>query len=108
MTVTLYTPDHQPVAKSAEGFFAPGAAPFAQVPPQAAALLGCTPSLVDVLVNGEGYTVYTIFDSEGEVNPMATQVVMALTGIDFDTANEDELLRGPVLIVRKTRPPSHR
>jgi hypothetical protein len=99
VTVTLYTPTAH-YKQSSEGFDALQTTPFAEVPPQAAALLGCTYSLVDVLANGPGFVVYTIFDSEEAANPGATQAVSALTGTNFDVTNEDELLRGPVLIIQ--------
>lgn len=100
VTVTLYTPGLQPTTESAEGFSSLKTTPFADVPPQASMLLGCAPNLVDVFANGEGYVVYTIFDCEEPANPTATQAVADLTRINFDVTNEDELLRGPVLIVQ--------
>jgi hypothetical protein len=101
VTVTLYLPGQQPTTESAEGFSALRTIPFAEVPLQVAVLLGCVPNLVDVLANGEGYVVYTVFDSEEPANLGATQAAAELTGIEFDIENEDDLLRGPVLIVRQ-------
>ncbi|GAB3879718.1 hypothetical protein GCM10028824_43650 [Hymenobacter segetis] len=62
-------------------------------------LLRCSPKLVDVLANGPGYIVYSVFDCEDEINPAAMEVVGKLTGQSFDIENEDEILRGPVLVV---------
>jgi|GEM_PF-5599779 len=100
MTVTLYRPNQEPTAEATNGFNIPQPAEFVQVPPQAASLLGCAPSLVDVLATGPGYVAYSIFDSEQEPNPAAMAAVSELTGISFDAADEDELLCGPVLIVK--------
>lgn len=100
MTVTLYTPSNQPTFESPDGFSLPGAKRFASPIPKVAALLGCVPGLVDVLASGEKYVVYSIFDSEGPANPTATLAVAELIGSNFDVADEDELLRGPVLIVQ--------
>jgi hypothetical protein len=101
VTVTLYTPGHPPTIESVEGFSSLKTTPFAKVPPQAASLLGCELNLVDVLANGPDYVVCTVFDSEEEANPAATQAVATLAGIDFDITDEDELLRGPVLIIKE-------
>ena len=101
MTVTLYPPDKPSVTESPEGFSLPGAKRFASPIPKVAALLGCVPGLIDVLASGEGYVVYSVFDSEGPANPTATLAVAELTGSSFDVADEDELLRGPVLIVQE-------
>lgn len=69
---------------------------FADIVP---GLLHCAPELVDVLASGQGYVAYSVFDCEGEVNPEAMAALGALTGVSFDAGNEDELLRGPVLVV---------
>ena len=52
-----------------------------------------------MLASGQGYIVYSIFDCEGEINPEAMAAVGAVTGMSFDIENEDEVLRGPVLVV---------
>ena len=52
-----------------------------------------------VLASGQVYIVYCIFDCEGEINPEAMTAVEALTGGSFNAENEDEVLRGPVLVV---------
>ncbi|RZK45322.1 MAG: hypothetical protein EOO61_00215 [Hymenobacter sp.] len=101
MTVKLFRPSQQPTIESLEGFSTPRATHFAHMPTQVAILLDCAPNLVDVLANGEGYVVYTVFDSEGEANLEATLAVADVTGSNFDVTNEDELLRGPVLIVKE-------
>ncbi|TFZ62975.1 hypothetical protein E4631_23905 [Hymenobacter sp. UV11] len=100
MNVTLYLPNQQPIAKSAEGFTTPGTNRFAQVPTQAAELLSCAPELVDVLASAPNYVVYTVFDSEDLANPEATHAVIELAQNISDVINGDELLRGPVVIVK--------
>ena len=98
---TLYLP-HQPprVVPSEELVLPDPATGFASVPPVVFTLLGCASSQVDVLACAPHYVVYTIFDSEKEANPEATQAVSELMGFNFNTNNEDELLRGPVLLVK--------
>lgn len=102
MTVHLYQSGQPTLLVDQTGFALPvnTGGQFARVPPQAASLLGCAPGLVDVLASGKGYLVYSVFDSEEPANIAATQAVAALTRINFDVTNEDELLRGPVLIVQ--------
>jgi hypothetical protein len=100
MTTTLYIPKKQPINKPNDGFNILEDGTFATVPYQAATLLGCAPGLVDVLATGNGYIVYSIFDAEDEVNEAAMRTVAELTGISFDASNEDEVLCGPVLIIR--------
>lgn len=101
MNVTLYSPNQQPCDSNPEGFTLPDTNGFAQVPVQAARLLMCTLELVDVLASSPDYVVYTIFDNEGLANPEATQAVGILIGHSFDTNSKDELLRGPVVIVKR-------
>ena len=62
--------------------------------------LGCAPQLVDVLASGPDYVAYSIFDCEGRINTAAMQAVGELAGITFDAENDDEVLRGAVLVVR--------
>jgi hypothetical protein len=102
MKATLYQPNLQPQAVSPEGLVLPDESTgFAIVPAIVATLLDCASELVDVLACGASYVVYTVFDSEEEANLVATQAVATLTGIDFDITDEDELLRGPVLIIKE-------
>jgi hypothetical protein len=91
VTITLYSPKHGAINRTVNDFSIQ----------DAAKLLGCVPSLVDVLAREKGYIVYTIFDCECDANPVGTQAVAELTGVDFDASNEDELLRGPVLFVKE-------
>lgn len=99
MTAQLYTPGQLPRLVSSAGFTIPDASGFAQVPLEAASMLGCALGLVDVLALGDGYVVYTVFDSEEDFNPKAMHVVAQLTGFSFNIEEEDELLCGPVLVV---------
>ena len=62
-------------------------------------ILGCSPSLVDVLASGSEYIAYSVFDYEGEVNETAMQVVQKTTGITFDLEDDDTILRGPILVI---------
>ena len=93
-------PKKQPIIKPNDGFSVLADGSFANTPYQAAFLLGCATGLVDVLATGKEYIVYSIFDAEGEVNDVAMQAVAELTGISFDASNEDEVLYGPVLIIK--------
>lgn len=102
MNATLYLPRELPKSVPTGDLFTIGKATgYVQIPLIVSALLGCAPKLVDVLASSEGYVVFTVFDSEDEANPTAMQAAAELTGIDFDTTDEGELLRGPVLIVKK-------
>ncbi len=96
MDVTLYLPGVIPLPLDD--------ALFTFLPTQdqighAATLLECLPSLVDVLASGPDYVIYTVFDSDGEINEPAMWVSWNLTGILFTTQDEDLTLRGPVLVV---------
>lgn len=100
MIATLYIPQHPPQKVPAEDFVLPSATTgFAQVPAAVAELLGCMPGLVDVLASDKAYVAYSIFDAEGEENRLAMQVLMELNTASFDS-EEDNVLRGPVLVVR--------
>lgn len=72
---------------------------LAWVPDKVSGLLGCAPGLVDVLASGPEYVAYSVFDSEGEVNPAAMAAVAAVSGVAFDAEDEDAVLRGAVLVV---------
>ena len=98
MNATLYLPQHPPQAVVAEWLGVPTC--FEQVPEQVATLLGCASALVDVLASGPGYVAYSVFDSEGEVNPTAMATVAAVSGVAFDAEDEDAVLRGAVLVVQ--------
>jgi hypothetical protein len=99
MNATLYLPHQLSQAVSVEGLCMPDAETgFARVPPQVPPLLGCVPGLVDVLACGQGYVAYSVFDSEGEVNWEAMIAVAAVSGVVFDSKDEDSVLRGPVLL----------
>lgn len=100
MRATLYQPSQAPLSVEAKGFTLPTATTdFSIDAERAATTLGCAPDLVDVLALGLGYLVFSVFDCEGEPNLEAMQAVSILTGVTFDDADEDELLRGPVLVV---------
>jgi hypothetical protein len=100
MPATLYQPAASPQPVSDQGLWTPQAAlPFSGLADLVPGLLHCAPELVDVLASGHKYIVYSIFDCEGEMNPEAMAAVEALTGMPFDAENEDEVLRGPVLVV---------
>jgi len=100
MPATLYQPSAVPQPVSDQGLWTPQAAlPFGGLADLVPSLLHCAPKLVDVLASGQGYIIYSVFDCEDEVNPEAMTAVEALTGRSFDIENEDEALRGPVLVV---------
>ena len=100
MRATLFLPFQPQRPVQATGFTMPDSITgLVRVPPQAAELLECAPSLVDVLASGPDYVAFSIFDFEGEVNPAAMAAVAELSGHDFDEADEDHALAGPILIV---------
>ena len=100
MNATIYLPQQPPQAVSIEGLIVPNPTTgLVGVPASVPVLLGCMPELVDVLAAGPGYVAYSIFDSEGEVNPVAMEAVEAVSGVSFDLEDEDAVLRGPVLVL---------
>ncbi|GAB2874127.1 hypothetical protein GCM10027044_40850 [Hymenobacter ruber] len=100
MRAILYTPAEPPRTVSPAGFTMPDRVTgLVRTPPQAAELLECAPTLVDVLASGADYVAFSIFDFEGEVNYAAMEAVAKISGHDFDVADEDHTLAGPVLIV---------
>lgn len=101
MNATLYLPQQPPRVIPADGLFMRDPKTgFASVPEQVPMLLGCVPGLVDVLASGPGYVAYSVFDCEEEANPLAMAVVAAVSGVVFDTEDEDAVLRGVVLVVQ--------
>ena len=100
ISVTLYQPLHAPQLVLAEKLsFSDPATGFARIPEQVSAMLGCAPGLVDVLASSTHYVAYSVFDCEGEINQAAMEAVGELVGQAFDIENEDETLRGPVLVI---------
>ena len=101
MYATLYLPDQAPKPFPVGGFGLPdNRGKGASGAREAALALECAPRLVDVLANGTDYTAFSVFDHEGSPNLEAMRVLSELTGVSFNPADDDELLRGPVLIVR--------
>ncbi|WP_223653152.1 hypothetical protein [Hymenobacter psoromatis] len=97
---TLYLPQQPPQAVPVEGLSMPDPATgFARVPERVPVLLDCAPELVDVLASGPGYVAYSVFDCEGPANPAAMVAVAAVSGVAFDSEDEDTVLRGAVLVV---------
>lgn len=104
MIATLYLPQQSPQAVSTEGLSLPDPTTgFAGVPDQAPALMGCAHELVDVLACGPHYVAYSVFDDEGPVNQVAMAAVTEVSGIVFDTEDEDAVLRGAVLIIKAAK-----
>lgn len=102
MNATLYQPQRSPQSVSINGLGAPDqAGKYVPVPEQVSVLLNCAPELVDVLASGPGYVAYSVFDSEGEVNQGAMLAVAAVSGVAFDSEDEDAVLCGPVLLVNR-------
>lgn len=100
MHATLYLPNQQPQSVSVEGLQLPDhTTGFARVPERISMLLSCTPGLVDVLASGPKYVVYSVFDSEEEVNSTAMAAVSEVSGILFDASDENSVLCGAILIV---------
>ncbi|GAB3639316.1 hypothetical protein GCM10027422_49070 [Hymenobacter arcticus] len=102
MRALLYQPSQLPKPVSAAGFTLPDEITgFVSGADGAAAMLDCAPSLVDVLASGRDYVAFSVFDHEGEPNLEAMRVLSDLIGTAFDEANDDELLRGPILLVTR-------
>lgn len=101
ISATLYLPEQPPQAVSTIGLeMLAHETGFAHIPEVVPALLGCLPGLVDVLASGTEYIAYSVFDFEGETNLSAMMAVEALTGQRFSPEEDDEVLCGPVLIVK--------
>lgn len=101
MIVTLYQPGLPPQEVSATGFTAAAHNnEIKQNQTRAAELLGCVPELVDVLASGSGYLIYSIFDCDGMANLEAMTAFTKLTDVELDASSDEDLLRGPVLVVR--------
>ena len=101
MTVTLHLPGQVPKTVSeAEFHLDEISGQVIQNTDLAAGLLGCAPFLVDVLANGKGYLLYSVFDYEGEANTTAMAVFTELTGVGLNPEDDDELLQGPVLAIQ--------
>jgi hypothetical protein len=103
MVATLYLPQHSQQVTSTEGLKLP-APPnyYAFVTEKVAALLGCTQEQVDVLDSGADYVAYSIFDSEGELNPEASLALATVSSNSFNLADEGRYLRGPILILTRS------
>jgi hypothetical protein len=104
MLATLYIPGHSPQVVPVDGLRLPDATTgYAYVTEREAELLGCARGLVDVMDCSPDYVAYTIFDYEGDdVNLAATQALSRVSTHDFDLNDEEEHLRGPVLLVTRT------
>jgi hypothetical protein len=96
MNAILYLPDQTPQALDATAFTTE---PTDDQTAMAADALECGQEFVDVLASGAGYIIYTVFDSEADVNPQGMKAAGVLTGVEFDPEDEDQVLRGPVLTV---------
>ena len=97
---TLYLPEHAPRPIHFDDLHAISSVNnFMHIPPDIPALLKCRPELVDVLASGPKYIIYSVFDATGKTNPEAMKMVAQLSGIILDVTNEDEILRGPVIIL---------
>ena len=99
MYATLYVPQQQPQSINIDGLVLPDpVSRLVVIPERVPQLLGCTPALVDILASESNYVAYSIFDYEGHVNHTAMEALSDLTGVKFGD-NEDEILRGAILIV---------
>jgi len=99
MTATLYQPGQPPQPLPAELFTLPDASGRAKVTQAVADALGCHVGLVDVLASGPGYVAYSIFDCEEEINESAMIRLINLTEVAVDLEEDNDILRGNVLIV---------
>lgn len=104
MTAFLFLPQQQPRVVNVEGLPLPDAETgLVSVPEQVPILLGCPPGLVDILASGHDYITYSIFDCEGDINLAAMDAVAKVSGVSFDANEEDEVLRGPVLMMTRNQ-----
>lgn len=104
MTALLFLPKQQPRVVNVGGLpFPDTKTGLVSVPEQVPALLGCPPGLVDILASGPDYIAYSIFDCEGDVNLAAMDAVAKVSGVSFDANEEDEVLRGPVLLMTRNQ-----
>ncbi|MDO7848683.1 hypothetical protein Q5H92_20120 [Hymenobacter sp. M29] len=100
MRVTLYQPGQPSEDIAPNGFSVDkDSGQVVQDAVRASELLGCMPALVDVLACGEGYLMYSVFDYEGAQNHAAMSVLAEISGIGSDAGDDDEVLRGPVLVI---------
>lgn len=99
---TLYPAEGSPVnfsldeldLQNAEGGLKPSVERIAIV-------LGCRPELVDVLASEDSCMAFSIFDYEGDVNSEAMDALAKTTGYRFDVLDDNHVIQGPVLIIRK-------
>jgi hypothetical protein len=98
MTATLYRPNQLPLIVNANNLPAPNEQGYARVTEQIADLLECSLKMVDILAVANNYVVYSVFDDDGEINTSATNALTEITGIAFNSTQEDETLRGNILI----------
>lgn len=99
MTATLYVPNQPLQLVATNGLSLPTTAGYAFVSEEVARYLDCTRSLVDVLACGPGYVAYSVFDFEGDINQPAMIALSTIAGHLFDTEDEEQQLRGPVLVI---------
>ena len=100
MNATLYLPQQPPLAVSTQGFRMPNAVTQrAHIPNEVSRLLGCAPGLVDILICGPRYVIYSVSDYESDTNLTAMEAVSKVSGIKFDLEDADMILCGPILIV---------
>jgi hypothetical protein len=98
MPIILYQPNLAPVTISEEKLSPFSASDYVIMPDSVSELLGCDTVLVDVLFNSIDCIIYSVFDSEGEINYNAMAPLASITGVVFDNNQEDNLIRGNVLI----------
>ncbi len=102
MRALLYQPGRLPEPVSTDGFGLPDETTgFVGAAGGAGTILDCAPGLVDVLASGRDYVAFSVFDHEGEANLEAMRALSDLTGTAFDAADDDELLRGPILLITR-------
>jgi hypothetical protein len=99
MTATLYVPNQPLQLVATNGLSLPTTAVYASVSDAVAEHLGCANNLVDVLACGPGYVAYSIFDYEGDINHPAMVALSNIAGYPFNAGDEEQALRGPVLVV---------
>lgn len=101
MVATLYIPNQPPQIVPTDGLTLPSPEGYAKVSKETAAFLGCPKGFVDVLDCGPDYVAYSIFDNEGDTNPLAMAALSTVSGHTYDAEDEDQILHGPILLVTR-------
>lgn len=101
MRAVLYNPNQPAHQVATVGLVLPSPTGQATVTEEVANHLGCVKGLVDVLDCGPDYVAYSVFDCESAVNKSAMVALEMISGHHYDLEDEDQVLRGPILVVTR-------